>query len=76
MSEEFKLKVLETTEFILKSVAQDGGVLYMAIKPVITLAKPELRRVVEQNPQEVYNWLKSARDRIDETLNLYEDESN
>jgi len=71
MREEFKKKVLETVDYTLANVG--GNVLFMVIKPIVNLAKPELEKILEEKPEEVYNWLVIARDKINEAIKKYED---
>lgn len=69
-AEEFKKEVIETVDFILSTFG--GDMLFMIIKPIITLAKPELRKMLDKNPEEVYNWLKEAQAKLNKTIKAYD----
>jgi|GEM_PF-1205564 hypothetical protein len=69
-AEEFKKDVIETVDFILSTFG--GDMLFMIIKPIITLAKPELRKMLDQNPEDVYNWLKEAQKKLNKTIKAYD----
>ena len=68
--EDFKKDVIETVDFILGTFG--GDMLFMIIKPIITLAKPELRKMLDKNPEEVYSWLKEAQKKLNKTIKSYD----
>jgi peptidoglycan/xylan/chitin deacetylase (PgdA/CDA1 family) len=70
MKEQFKGKVLETVEQILGNLG--GDMLFMVIKPIVNLARPELERILEEKPEQVYTWLTNVKERINEALAIYE----
>lgn len=70
MKEEFKEKVLETVEQILGNLG--GEMLFMVVKPIVNLARPELERILQDKPEDVYNWLVNVRVKINEALAIYE----
>ncbi|MEK6915886.1 MAG: hypothetical protein AABW89_05090 [Nanoarchaeota archaeon] len=70
MKEEFKEKVLETIEQILGNLG--GEMLYLVIRPIVSLAKPELERILEEKPEEVYRWLANVKEKINEALAIYD----
>ena len=70
MKEEFKGKVLETVEQILGNLG--GEMLFMVVKPIVNLARPELERILQEKPEDVYNWLVNVKAKINEALAIYE----
>jgi hypothetical protein len=67
---EFKEKVLQTVEQVLGNLG--GEMLFMVVKPIVNLARPELERILQEKPEDVYNWLKNVREKINEALAIYE----
>lgn len=67
---EFQKKVMQAVETTLEDIG--GNMLFMVIKPVVNLAKPELEKLLEEKPEEVYKWLTTARDKISEAIASYE----
>jgi hypothetical protein len=67
---EFKDKVLETVEQILGNLG--GEMLFMVVKPIVNLARPELERILEEKPEDVYKWLAAVKEKINEALAIYE----
>ena len=67
---EFKDKVLETVEQILGNLG--GEMLFMVVKPIVNLARPELERILEEKPEDVYKWLATVKEKINEALAIYE----
>jgi hypothetical protein len=72
MKEQFKIKVMQSVDKILEDIG--GNMLFMVIKPVVNLAKPELEKTIEEKPENVYNWLVMAREKISEAITAYENE--
>ena len=70
MSEAFQKKVLETADHIVAGLGNDA----IIIKPILSAAKPVLRRTVEKEPEKVYAWLKTASEKIEEAMLLYEND--
>ncbi|MEK6819155.1 MAG: hypothetical protein AABY10_04455 [Nanoarchaeota archaeon] len=70
MKEQFKGKVLETVEQILGNLG--GDMLFMVVKPIVNLARPELERILEEKPEDVYRWLTTVKEKINEALAIYE----
>ena len=68
--EQFKNKVLQTVEQILEEIG--GNMLFMVIKPIENLAKPELEKMLEEKPEDVYKWLLMIKEKIGETIAIYE----
>ena len=68
--EQFKNKVLQTVEQILEEIG--GNMLFMVIKPIVNLAKPELEKMLEEKPEDVYKWLLMIKEKIGETIAIYE----
>jgi len=68
--EQFKTKVLRTVEQVLEDIG--GNMLFMVIKPIVNLAKPELERMLEEKPEDVYKWLVMIKEKIGETIAIYE----
>jgi succinate dehydrogenase flavin-adding protein (antitoxin of CptAB toxin-antitoxin module) len=67
---EFKEKVLETVKQILENLG--GEMLYLVVKPIVSLATPELERILEEKPEDVYKWLTTVKEKINEALAIYE----
>lgn len=70
MKEEFKGKVLQAVDQILGDLG--GDLLFMVVKPVVNLAKPELERMLEEKPEDVYKWLVTAQEKISEAIKTFE----
>ncbi|MCA9459295.1 MAG: hypothetical protein KC589_08860 [Nanoarchaeota archaeon] len=71
-NDEFKKKVLETADFIVAGLGKDA----IMIKPIIAMAKPILKNTVDKDPEKVKIWLETAREHIQEALELYQNESS
>ncbi|MFW5852556.1 MAG: hypothetical protein ACOCUR_00845 [Nanoarchaeota archaeon] len=69
----FKDYVMDFFDTTIKGLAKDN--LFRIIKPVVNLAKPELQWLVEKKPEEAYEWLKKAREQIDEAIRVYENDN-
>jgi len=72
MKDKFKKQVLDTADFAISNLG--GEMMFMVIKPIVNLARPELERMLEEKPDQVYEWLKKARDHINEALKHYEND--
>lgn len=73
--QQFNAKVKEATEFILDKFIKLENPLVMAVYPVIRMGKKALYGMLEENPKEVYEWLKIAKEKIDEAIKVYDDEN-
>ncbi len=73
MKDNFKKQVQESVDFIISNLG--GEMLFMVVKPIVNLARPELDRILEEKPEDVYKWLKTANEKISEALKSYENDN-
>ena len=70
----FKQKVMKTVEHIIADLSKNT--MFLMVKPIVNLAKPQLEDMLDEKPDEVYKWLVAAQTHIKEAIDIYENENN
>lgn len=73
----FEKKAKEVVELVLDQLDKHnrGNWMYEAAYPVIRLGKKAFFEWLYEHPEEVYEYLKKTREKIDEGIKIYEDEA-
>lgn len=66
-------------EFILQKIDEIlnplmSSPLFMMVRPILNLARPALIKEIEENPEEVKIWIKTANEKLTEILEFIEND--